>query len=93
MWRTDFECCFYLQYNFEGSYDLVKFIKLIGEHGMHATLRLGPFIQAEWNHGYHSTPRPLRLLGIENVCFYHMLMNFSFPPCFQCDLLEDSHIG
>ena len=39
------------QYNFEGNYDLVRFIKLVQEHGMYATIRLGPFIQAEWNHG------------------------------------------
>lgn len=41
-----------LQFNFEGNYDLVKFIKLIGENKMYVTLRVGPFIQAEWNHGY-----------------------------------------
>lgn len=45
---------FNAQYNFQGQYDLVKFIKMIGEHGMYASLRLGPFIQAEWNHGYNS---------------------------------------
>jgi len=39
------------QFNFNGNYDLVKFIKLIGEQGMYVTLRIGPFIQAEWNHG------------------------------------------
>ncbi|CAL0326899.1 unnamed protein product [Lupinus luteus] len=39
------------KWNFEGNYDLVKFIKLIQEKGMFATLRVGPFIQAEWNHG------------------------------------------
>ncbi|XP_015581880.2 beta-galactosidase 13-like [Ricinus communis] len=39
------------KYNFEGRFDLVKFMKMIGEQGMYATLRLGPFIQAEWNHG------------------------------------------
>jgi len=39
------------KFNFEGNYDLVKFIKMIGEHGMYVTLRVGPFIQAEWNHG------------------------------------------
>ncbi|KAF7810784.1 beta-galactosidase 13-like [Senna tora] len=39
------------QYNFEGNYDVVKFIKLIHKYGMYVTLRLGPFIQAEWNHG------------------------------------------
>ncbi|PWA50766.1 beta-galactosidase 14 [Artemisia annua] len=39
------------QYNFTGNYDLVKFIKLIAEHNMYVILRLGPFIQAEWNLG------------------------------------------
>ncbi|BAT77461.1 hypothetical protein VIGAN_02004000 [Vigna angularis var. angularis] len=39
------------QFNFEGNYDLVKFIKLVQEFGMFVTLRVGPFIQAEWNHG------------------------------------------
>ncbi|AES89386.1 beta-galactosidase-like protein [Medicago truncatula] len=37
--------------NFEGRYDLVKFLKLVQEKGMYVTLRIGPFIQAEWNHG------------------------------------------
>ncbi|KAM5550059.1 beta-galactosidase 13 [Rosa sericea] len=39
------------KWEFEGNYDLVKFIRLIQENGMYATLRVGPFIQAEWNHG------------------------------------------
>ncbi|XVF45535.1 hypothetical protein PTKIN_Ptkin02bG0214000 [Pterospermum kingtungense] len=39
------------QYNFQGEYDLVKFIKLVAENKMYVTLRVGPFIQAEWNHG------------------------------------------
>ncbi|KAK7310538.1 hypothetical protein RJT34_08104 [Clitoria ternatea] len=39
------------QFNFEGNYDLVKFIKLVQSKGMFVTLRIGPFIQAEWNHG------------------------------------------
>ncbi|TYH31708.1 hypothetical protein ES288_A01G194100v1 [Gossypium darwinii] len=39
------------QYNFEGEFDLVKFIKLIHEHKLYAVVRVGPFIQAEWNHG------------------------------------------
>ncbi|KAL6661951.1 hypothetical protein ACP70R_001335 [Stipagrostis hirtigluma subsp. patula] len=38
-------------YNFEGRYDLVRFFKLIQEHDMYAMVRIGPFIQAEWNHG------------------------------------------
>ncbi|KAJ8766980.1 hypothetical protein K2173_012488 [Erythroxylum novogranatense] len=39
------------QFNFEGNYDVVKFIKMAGEHGLYVYLRVGPFIQAEWNHG------------------------------------------
>ncbi|KAF7810783.1 beta-galactosidase 13-like [Senna tora] len=39
------------KYNFEGNYDLVKFLKLVQENGMYVNLRFGPFIQAEWNHG------------------------------------------
>ncbi|KAL2329060.1 hypothetical protein Fmac_022487 [Flemingia macrophylla] len=35
----------------EPEYDYVKFIKLIQEKGMYVTIRVGPFIQAEWNHG------------------------------------------
>ncbi|XP_061352366.1 beta-galactosidase 14-like [Gastrolobium bilobum] len=39
------------KFQFDGRYDLVKFIKLCHEKGMYVTLRVGPFIQAEWNHG------------------------------------------
>ncbi|KMT01405.1 hypothetical protein BVRB_9g214140 [Beta vulgaris subsp. vulgaris] len=39
------------QYNFTGQNDIVRFIKLIGEKGMWVTLRVGPFVQAEWNNG------------------------------------------
>lgn len=39
------------QYNFEGRYDLVKFIKLVGEAGLYAHLRIGPYVCAEWNYG------------------------------------------
>ncbi|KAJ1393753.1 Glycoside hydrolase, family 35 [Sesbania bispinosa] len=39
------------KFKMEGDYDLVKFLKLVQEKGMYATLRVGPFIQAEWNHG------------------------------------------
>ncbi|XP_061342159.1 beta-galactosidase 13-like [Gastrolobium bilobum] len=39
------------KFKFDGRYDLVKFIKLCHEKGMYVTLRVGPFIQAEWNHG------------------------------------------
>ncbi|KHN33673.1 Beta-galactosidase 13 [Glycine soja] len=39
------------KFNFQGNYDLVKFIRLVQAKGMFVTLRVGPFIQAEWNHG------------------------------------------
>ncbi|KAH0994172.1 hypothetical protein GBA52_005655 [Prunus armeniaca] len=64
------------QYNFEGNYDLVRFIKLVQEHGMYATIRLGPFIQAEWNHGglpYWLREVPGIIFRSDNKAFkYHM---------------------
>jgi beta-galactosidase GanA len=48
--RCLFLFCF-RQYNFEGRYDIVKFLKLIQDNGMYAMVRIGPFIQAEWDHG------------------------------------------
>ncbi|KAK4437634.1 Beta-galactosidase 13 [Sesamum alatum] len=53
------------QFNFEGNYDLVKFIKLIGEEGLWVTLRIGPYIEAEWNLGGF----PYWLKGVKNITF------------------------
>ncbi|TXG73868.1 hypothetical protein EZV62_002447 [Acer yangbiense] len=39
------------QYNFEGRYDLVKFVKLVAEAGLYVHLRIGPYVCAEWNYG------------------------------------------
>jgi beta-galactosidase GanA len=41
-----------MQYNFEGSYDIVRFFKEIQNAGMYAVLRIGPYICGEWNYGY-----------------------------------------
>jgi len=41
----------FVQYNFEGRYDLVKFVKLIGSSGLYLHLRIGPYVCAEWNFG------------------------------------------
>ena len=41
-----------LQYNFEGRYDLVRFIKTVQKAGLYAQLRIGPYVCAEWNFGY-----------------------------------------
>ncbi|KAL2460097.1 Beta-galactosidase 3 [Abeliophyllum distichum] len=38
-------------YNFEGRYDLVRFIKLIQKAGLYLHLRIGPYVCAEWNFG------------------------------------------
>ncbi|XAR67634.1 Beta-galactosidase [Bertholletia excelsa] len=39
------------KYYFEGSYDLVKFIKLVKQAGLYVHLRIGPYVCAEWNFG------------------------------------------
>lgn len=44
--------CNSIQYNFEGRYDLVKFMKTIQKAGLYANLRIGPYVCAEWNFGY-----------------------------------------
>ncbi|XVE67018.1 hypothetical protein DITRI_Ditri08aG0126500 [Diplodiscus trichospermus] len=38
-------------YNFEGRYDLVQFIKLVQKAGLYVHLRIGPYICGEWNFG------------------------------------------
>ncbi|KAK4747776.1 hypothetical protein SAY87_014362 [Trapa incisa] len=38
-------------YNFEGRYDLVRFIKIVRDAGLYAHLRIGPYICGEWNFG------------------------------------------
>ncbi|CAI9275733.1 unnamed protein product [Lactuca saligna] len=53
------------QFNFTGNYDLVKFMKLIAENKLYAILRLGPFIQAEWNLG----GLPFWLRDVPNIIF------------------------
>ncbi|XP_062179260.1 beta-galactosidase 7-like [Phragmites australis] len=53
------------QYNFEGRYDLVKFIKEIHAQGLYVSLRIGPFIEAEWKYGGF----PFWLHDVPNVTF------------------------
>ncbi|MED6149599.1 Beta-galactosidase 3 [Stylosanthes scabra] len=38
-------------YNFQGRYDLVRFVKTIQKAGLYAHLRIGPYVCAEWNFG------------------------------------------
>ncbi|XP_034586051.1 beta-galactosidase 7 isoform X2 [Setaria viridis] len=53
------------QYNFEGRYDLVKFIKEIQAQGLYVSLRIGPFIEAEWKYGGF----PFWLHDVPNITF------------------------
>ncbi|KAL3514686.1 hypothetical protein ACH5RR_027403 [Cinchona calisaya] len=38
-------------YNFEGRYDLVRFIKTVQKVVLYVHLRIGPYVSAEWNFG------------------------------------------
>ncbi|KAK4429296.1 Beta-galactosidase 3 [Sesamum alatum] len=38
-------------YNFEGRYDLVRFVKTVQKLGLYVQLRIGPYVCAEWNYG------------------------------------------
>ncbi|PIN25789.1 Beta-galactosidase [Handroanthus impetiginosus] len=39
------------QYNFEGRYDIVTFVKEVASAGLYLFLRIGPYVCAEWNFG------------------------------------------
>ncbi|KAL8166133.1 hypothetical protein V2J09_007632 [Rumex salicifolius] len=53
------------QYDFNGRNDIVRFIKEIQAHGLYATLRIGPFVEAEWTYGGF----PVWLRDIPNIVF------------------------
>ncbi|XP_022991144.1 beta-galactosidase 16-like [Cucurbita maxima] len=38
-------------YDFSGRHDIVRFLKEVQAQGLYACLRIGPFIEAEWNYG------------------------------------------
>ncbi|XP_022991143.1 beta-galactosidase 16-like [Cucurbita maxima] len=38
-------------YDFSGGRDIVRFLKEVQAQGLYACLRIGPFIEAEWNYG------------------------------------------
>ncbi|XVF61085.1 hypothetical protein PTKIN_Ptkin08bG0101000 [Pterospermum kingtungense] len=67
------------KYNFEGRYDLVKFVKLVQEAGMYMILRIGPFVAAEWNYGgipvwLHYVPGTV--FRTDNEPFKHYMQKF-----------------
>ncbi|KAI3767610.1 hypothetical protein L2E82_17866 [Cichorium intybus] len=39
------------QYDFNGRNDIISFIKQIQQQGLYVSLRIGPFIEAEWSYG------------------------------------------
>ncbi|KAK9048405.1 hypothetical protein SSX86_032632 [Deinandra increscens subsp. villosa] len=39
------------QYDFTGRNDIVSFIKQVQQQGLYVSLRIGPFIEAEWGYG------------------------------------------
>ena len=53
-----FAFTFQIQYYFEGRYNLVKFVKLVGSNGLYLHLRIGPYVCAEWNFGSHPISLP-----------------------------------
>ncbi|KAE8663527.1 Beta-galactosidase 14 isoform 2 [Hibiscus syriacus] len=67
------------KYNFEGEYDLVKFIKLIAEQKMYAIMRLSPLVQAEWNNGglpYWQREDPNTIFRSDNEPFKRYMKKF-----------------
>lgn len=81
-----------MQYNFNGRYDLPKFVKLVAEAGMYLHLRIGPYVCAEWNFGFalvyqNPTPWPSTSLFIGLQHFWsaviqllsHVMRYDSFP--------------
>ncbi|KAK8653480.1 hypothetical protein V6N13_127476 [Hibiscus sabdariffa] len=68
------------KYNFEGRYDLVKFVKIVQQAGMYMILRIGPFVAAEWNFGgvpvwLHYVPGTV--FRSDNEPFKHYMQNFT----------------
>nr|GMC50041.1 beta-galactosidase 15-like [Ipomoea batatas] len=69
------------QYDFSGNHDLIKFIKTVGDAGMHAVLRIGPYVCAEWNYGgfpvwLHNLPG-VHELRTANEVYMHAMKNFT----------------
>ena len=60
-----------MQYNFEGRYDLVKFVKLVASEGLYLFLRIGPYACAEWNFGSHPFPIIILQFLVAEVSYFH----------------------
>ncbi|ERM93830.1 beta-galactosidase 11 isoform X1 [Amborella trichopoda] len=68
------------KFNFKGRYNLVKFIKLIQKQGLYVILRIGPFIEAEWNHGgfpYWLREKPGIIFRTDNQPFKYYMKRYA----------------
>ncbi|CBI18991.3 hypothetical protein VitviT2T_027055 [Vitis vinifera] len=68
------------QYDFSGRLDIVKFFKEVQAQGLYACLRIGPFIESEWNYGglpfwLHDVPGIIYRSDNEPFKFY--MQNFT----------------
>ncbi|MFS7983632.1 putative beta-galactosidase [Helianthus anomalus] len=68
------------QYDFTGRNDIVSFIKQVQQQGLYVSLRIGPFIEAEWSYGglpfwLHDVPGIVFRTNNEPFKFY--MQNFT----------------
>ncbi|KAL8257156.1 hypothetical protein R6Q59_029197 [Mikania micrantha] len=68
------------QYDFTGRKDIVSFIKQVQQQGLYVSLRIGPFIEAEWSYGglpfwLHDVPEIVFRTNNEPFKFY--MQNFT----------------
>jgi len=64
------------QWDFAGDHDLEAFLKLINELGMHAIVRVGPYVNAEWESG--GLPiwlrfKPWMAIDVDNQPYYQAM--------------------
>lgn len=64
--------CF-LQYDFHGRLDLVGFLKEVQAQGLYACLRIGPFIEAEWNYGYAASSFFLYIFFLNSIDITYLI--------------------
>ncbi|KAK1370335.1 Beta-galactosidase [Heracleum sosnowskyi] len=62
------------QFQFEGNGDIIKFFKVAHQHNLWVSLRVGPYIAAEWNQGGF----PYWLREIPNISFRNYNEPFMF---------------
>lgn len=66
----------FVQYDFTGRADIIKFFQLVQKAGLYGILRIGPYVCAEWNYGYEKI-LPLKILS------HGSTNNFEFVKCIK----------